>query len=148
MMRTRSAVLSLAAVLVIGVGVNNGALSAAAELPAWVLAPAHDATTVGSLHNLAIALNSYGLDAGGFDGLTVAALADWGWTPSGRTAVTIWVAGGNVRVIGQDTGPGSTQYEYTTVGGTASSGEFVRSATQPAESPRDATVMIVAATHL
>ena len=144
-MHVRSALMSMVALAVVGIGASTGTLSAAAELPARMFAPAYDATTVSSLHDLALALASYDLDAGGYDGLTVAALADWGWTPGSRTAVTIWVSGADVHIVGQDVGAGSTQFEYTTAPGAASSGAVVPSVTQPAAPPHDAIVTLVVA---
>jgi fermentation-respiration switch protein FrsA (DUF1100 family) len=141
--RLRSVLMSMIAVLgMVVVGGTSGALGAAAEVPARMFAPAYDTVTVASLHDLALALDCYGLDAGSYDGLTVSALADWGWTPGDRTAVTIWVAGDAFRVVAQDVRQGAAQYEYTSAGDAATSGVVGRSAAQPAEPPRAAVVTI------
>jgi hypothetical protein len=141
--------MSMIAVLgMVVVGSTSGALGAAAELPARILAPAYDTVTAAGMHELALALTSYGLDAGGYDGLTVSALADWGWTPGDRTAVTIWVAGDDVRAVAQDVRPGSAQYEYTSARDVGTSGIVGRSAVQPAEPPREAVVTIARVTKL
>lgn len=147
--RMRSTLVSVAAVLgMVVAGGSSGALSAAAELPARMVAPAYDTVTVANLHELALALTSYGLDAGGYDGLTVAALAGWGWTPSDRTAVTIWVVRDSFRVVAQDVRVGSAQYEFTSAAGDSSSGVVERSATQPAEPPPTATATVIPTTSL
>lgn len=115
-MRRRSTLVPAAAVLdMVVVGGGSGALSGAAELPARMFAPAYDTVTVANLHELALALTSYSLDTGGHDGLTVAALAGWGWTPSDRTAVTIWVARDGSRVVAQDVRVGAAQDELSSV---------------------------------
>jgi hypothetical protein len=147
--RLRSVLMTMIAVLgMVVVGGTSGALGAAAEVPARMFAPVYDAVTAASMHELALALTSYGLDAGGYDGLTVSALADWGWTPGDRTAVTIWVAGDDVRAVSQDVRPGSAQYEYTFARDVGTSGTVGRSAVQPAEAPREAVVTIVPVTRL
>jgi hypothetical protein len=63
-----------------------------------------------------MALQSYSLDAGGVDEVTVEELAGWGWVPQDTTAVTIWVGGDEFRVVAQDVRPGASAYEYTNVG--------------------------------
>lgn len=108
-MHARTMLLSLV-VLVGGVGVAQPAL---AELPLRVAGPAYDAVTQSSLRNLATALQSYALDAGSVDGVTVEALAGWGWVPQDSTAVTIWVRGDDFRVVAQDVRPGASAFECT-----------------------------------
>lgn len=71
-------------------------LDRVAELPARTFAPAYDTVTAANLHELALALTSYGLDAGGYDRPTVAALAGVGWPPNDGPVVTIWVEGTTV----------------------------------------------------
>ncbi|WP_258724873.1 hypothetical protein [Cellulomonas sp. NS3] len=111
-MHARTMLLSLV-VLVGGVGVARPEL---AELPLRVAAPAYDAVTQASVRNLATALQSYSLDTGGVDTVTVEDLAGWGWVPQDTTAVTIWVSGDEFRVLAQDVRPGASAYEYTNVG--------------------------------
>ncbi|CAN5397249.1 hypothetical protein BH11ACT1_BH11ACT1_05360 [soil metagenome] len=140
----RSMAVSAAAALglVLGGGAT-GALHSAAELPARIFAPAYDTVTVANLNTLALALTSYGLDAGRYDGLTLEALTGWGWTPSDSTAVTIWVARDGFRVVAQDVRVGAAQYELRSVAGQSPAGGIGRSATQPAEPPAAATVTVV-----
>ncbi|MGV8978283.1 MAG: hypothetical protein ACOH17_09580 [Cellulomonas sp.] len=130
------------------VGGGTGAFDGVAELPSRVFAPAYDAVTVANLHDLALALTSYGLDAGSYDGLTVTALAGWGWTPNDRTAVTIWVEKDCFRVVAQDVRVGASQFEFSSRPGGVSSGVVRRSATQPASPPAMATATVIPATGL
>ncbi|MBB2924386.1 hypothetical protein [Cellulomonas cellasea] len=123
-MHGRTMLLSLV-VLVGGVGVARPEL---AELPLRVAAPAYDAVTQSSVRNLATALQSYGLDAGSVDGVTVEELAGWGWVPQDTTAVTIWVRGEEFRVVAQDVRPGASAFEYTTVGADGGPGQMGLSA--------------------
>lgn len=111
-MHGRTMLLSLV-VLVGGVGVARPEL---AELPLRVAAPAYDAVTQSSLRNLSVALQSYALDAGAVDAVTVDELAGWGWVPQDTTAVTIWVGGDEFRVVAQDVRPGASAFESTNVG--------------------------------
>lgn len=108
-MQGRTVLLSLL-VLAGGVGVARPEL---VELPLRVAAPAYDAVTQSSVRNLATALQSYALESGRVDGVTVAELEAWGWAPQDTTAVTIWVAGADFRVVAQDVRPGAAAFEYT-----------------------------------
>lgn len=145
----RSMMLSVTAALglVLG-GAATGAFDGAAELPARMFAPAYDTVTVANLHALGLALISYGLDAGSYDGLTLEALDGWGWTPSNSTAVTIWVARDGFRAVAQDVRVGAAQYELRSGPGETSSGALGRSASQPAEPPAAARVTVVRTTSL
>lgn len=148
-MRARSMLVSAATVLgMVVVGGGAGAFDRVAELPSRMFAPAYDTVTVATLHELALALTSYGLDAGGYDGLTVAALAGWGWTPNDRTAVTIWVEGDDFRVVAQDVRVGAAQFELRSGPDDASSGVVGRSATQPGSPPATATATVIPSTSL
>lgn len=109
-MHGRTMLLSLL-VLAGGVGVARPEL---VELPLRVAAPAYDAVTQSSVRNLALALESYALESGRVDGVTVEELEGWGWVPQDTTAVTIWVAGPDFRVVAQDVRPGASAFEYTT----------------------------------
>jgi hypothetical protein len=111
-MHARTMLLSLV-VLIGGLGLARPEL---AELPLRLAAPAHDAVTQSSVRNLATALQSYALDAGGVDAVTVEELAGWGWVPQDTTAVTIWVGGDEFRVVAQDVRPGASAFEYTSAG--------------------------------
>lgn len=111
-MHGRAMLLSLV-VLVGGAGVARPEL---AELPLRLAAPAYDAVTTSSIRNLATALQSHALDAGGVEAVTVEELAGWGWVPQDTTAVTIWVGGDEFRVVAQDVRPGASAFEYTNVG--------------------------------
>ena len=142
-MALRSALLSATALLgVVAIG-STGGLDAVLGLPSRMIAPAYDTVTAASMHHLVLALTSYALEPGGLDAVTVDALADWGWTPGTRTAVTIWVAGDEFRVVAQDVGVGATQLEYTATDDPATSSGLVASPTQPVEPPSAATVEIV-----
>ena len=122
-MHARTMLLSLV-VLVGGVGVARPEL---AELPLRVAAPAYDAVTQASVRNLSTALQSYVLEPGDADALTVEELAAWGWVPQETTAVAIWVGGDEFRVVAQDVRPGASAFEYTNVGTGGGPGRLGRS---------------------
>ncbi|MGW6130968.1 hypothetical protein ACWFNE_13160 [Cellulomonas sp. NPDC055163] len=141
-MHGRTMLLSLV-VLVGGVGVARPEL---AELPLRVAAPAYDAVTQSSLRNLAVALQSYTLDAGGADAVTVEELAGWGWVPQDTTAVTIWVGGDEFRAVAQDVRPGASAFEYTNVGTDGGPGDVDVAAAQADDPVAGVTIRPLPAT--
>lgn len=105
------ALAALAAVAALSVG--GAAQPGLSRLPLALLAPAYDSVTQSSLRNLSTALQSRAMLEGDLDDLTVAALADWGWTPQGTTAVRIEVDGAAFRVVARDVRPGASTFEVT-----------------------------------
>lgn len=111
-MHGRSAVAGLAALLAMG-GVAQSDFGSAVEA---VFAPAYDSVTRSSLHNLALAMQSYAMFEDNLERVTVAELAEWGWTPSDTTAMTIWVHDGQFRIVAQDVRPGASVFAVGNTG--------------------------------
>jgi hypothetical protein len=94
-------------------GVTHPALPGAERVPVAaqaLLAPAYDVVTQSDLRNLAMALQLEALATGDLTGLGPADLAELGWTSSGTSAVTIWVAGDRFLVVARDTRPGASAF--------------------------------------
>ena len=85
-------------------------------VPAQAASP-YDSATQSSLRNLVSAVQSWSMfdNDDRFDGLTVAALAGWGWRPTGGTYTEIVVEDGgrSWRATAQDTRAGATEYTYS-----------------------------------
>lgn len=87
-------------------------------VPAHAASP-HDPATQSSLRNLVTAVQSWSMfdNNDRYDGLNIAALADWGWRPTGMTYTEIVIEddGRSWRATAQDTRAGGTEYTYALV---------------------------------
>lgn len=130
------------------------AIAAAALVLGLVATPAqaasaYDAATQSSLRNLVSAMQWWSAfdNDDRFDGLEVADLAGWGWSPTGSTYTEIVIEGDGLswRATAQDTHAGSTEYTYTstTAVNGVTPGAVRASAPQPPALPVEAGVDVV-----
>ena len=131
-------------VLVLAAALSLGMISG----PAQAASP-YDPATQSSLRNLVTAIQSWAMfdNDDRYDGLTIAALADWGWRPTGGTYTEIVVEDGGraFRATAQDTRSGGTEYTYTLVAPVngVSPGVVRASVPQPVAPPAAAGASVV-----